>query len=378
MDHSRLATPVPMASQAPVSRSAFRTRQGRLPAVPFTKSGPEDIVMAISKSTPRHRAFAQMRFAVAPAARASRQLAMVLCVMAAVSCSLAAAQDSKVGLNSVAAVDQAALSIGPGDLLDLSVYHVPELLLKVRVDTNGYVSLPLIGDMKLSGVTVRDAQLRIAHKLVDLDLVKQPQVSLFVEEFATQGITVYGEVNTPGIYPLLGPHTLYDAISAAGGLTLKAGHTVTVLHAGQPRTEEVIDLPADGTPGKSDVMLAPGDTVAVSKTGVVYVLGEVNKPGAFLMENNTTMSLLKAVALAGSATKVASLRHVYIIRKGDDGTTETEVRLDRLNHSVPDIQLHAEDIVFVHLSNLKNYGAIGIQGAIQAAVYSLYAFQMHN
>lgn len=360
----------------PGSAISFRMDPVRHPAIPLTKSGPEDIVMAISTNTPRHRAFTQMRLALAT--RAAYRTAMALCVMIAVSCSFAPAQDSKVGLNSVSAVDQAALSIGPGDLLDLSVYHVPELLLKVRVDTNGIVSLPLIGDMKLSGVTVRDAQMRIANKLVSLDLVKKPQVSLFVEEFATQGITVYGEVTTPGIYPLLGPHTLYDAISAAGGLTLKAGRTVTVMHAGQPRTEEVIDLPGDGAPGKADMMLAPGDTVMVSKTGVVYVLGEVNKPGAFLMENNTNMSVLKAVALAGSTTKLASLKHVYIIRKGNDGTTEMEVRLDKLDHSVPDVQLHAEDVVFVPLSNLKNYGAMGVQGAIQAAVYSLYAFQMHN
>jgi polysaccharide export outer membrane protein len=306
------------------------------------------------------------------------QRAVFLSGIIALGCLVAPAQESKIVLPSVAAADQAALSIGPGDLLDLSVYHVPELLLKVRVDSGGYVSLPLIGDVKLSGMTVRDAQLRIAHKLVDLELVKQPQVSLFVEEFATQGITVYGEVSSPGIYPLMGPHTVYDAISAAGGLTVKAGRTVTVIHSGQSHSEEVVDLPGEGTPEKPSAMLSPGDTVVVSKTGVVYVLGEVNKPGAFLMENNTTMSLLKAMALAGSATKVASLKHVYIIRKGNDGMTEIEVRLDKLNHTVPDVQLRAEDIVFVPVSNLKTYGAMGVQGAIQAAVYSLYAFQMHN
>jgi len=296
---------------------------------------------------------------------------------AAFCMSSASAQDAKVGLHSVAAADQAALSIGPGDLLDLSVYHVPELLLKVRVDSNGLVSLPLIGDMKISGMTVRDAQLRIAHKLVDLDLVKQPQVSLLVEEFATQGITVFGEVSSPGIYPLLGPHTVYDAISAAGGLTVKAGHTITVMHAGQPGADQVIDLPGDGTPGKTEVMLSPGDTVVVSKTGVVYVMGEVNKPGAFLMENNTSMSLLKAIALVGSGTKLASMKHVYVLRKGNDGMTEMEVNLDKLNKHVPDLQLHAEDIVFVPLSNMKQYGMMGLQGAIQAAVYSAYALQLH-
>ena len=333
--------------------------------------------MVISTNSTRHCAVAQVLMASASAIRQSRRAVLFLCGVAAIYCSTGAAQETQAPLHPITATDQAAISIGPGDLLDLSVYHVPELILKVRVDSNGYVSLPLVGDLKLSGITVRDAQLRVAQKLVDLDLVKKPEVSLFVEEFATQGITVYGEVASPGIYPLLGPHTLYDAISAAGGLTVKAGHTVTVMHAGQSRPDEVIDLPGDGTPGKADVMLSPGDTVVVSKTGVVYVLGEVNKPGAFLMENNTSMSLLKAVALAGSATKLASLRHVYIIRKGNDGTSEMEVRLDKLNHSVPDVQLHAEDIVFVPLSNIKSYGAMGLQGAIQGAVYSLYAFQMH-
>src|SRR5215469_4011751 len=334
--------------------------------------------MVISTNAFRHETAKQILFVLGSAVRMSRRFVTLLCAGVGICCSMAVAQDSKAALPSVPGIDQAALLIGPGDLLDLSVYHVPELLLKLRVDSNGYVSLPLIGDIKLAGLTVREAQMRVAHKLIEMDFVKNPQVSLFVEEFATQGITVYGEVNSPGIYPLLGPHTLYDAISAAGGLTPKAGKTATLMHAGEPHSEEVIDLPGDGTPGKADTMLSPGDTVVVSKTGVVYVLGEVNKPGAFLMENNTTMSLLKAVALAGSATKVASLKHVYIIRNGDGGVKQMEVRLDKLKPSVPDVQLHAEDIVFVPLSKPKNYGAMGLQGAIQAAVYSLYAFQLHN
>ena len=291
---------------------------------------------------------------------------------------LAGAQGPVKDLTDGIIAEQAAMSIGPGDLIDLSVYHVPELVLKVRVDTNGLVSLPLIGDLRLAGMTVRDAQTQIAGKLVDLQLVKRPQVSLFVEEFATQGVTVYGEVSTPGIYPLIGPHTLYDAISAAGGLTAKAGHTVTVLHGGKHGSEEVIDLPSDGSTAKARVRISPGDTVVVSKTGVVYVLGEVNKPGAFLLENNTSMSIMKAMALGGSATKLASLKHVMVIRKGDDGLIETEVRLDKIfKGEASDVQLHAEDIVFVPLSNVKNYGAMGIQAAIQAAVYSIYAIQLH-
>ena len=269
------------------------------------------------------------------------------------------AQGEANGSQSATVPDQSAMTIGPGDLIDLSVYQVPELILKVRVDSNGIVSLPLIGDLRLTGMTVREAQLLIARELIERQLVKKPEVSLFIEEFATQGITVYGEVSTPGIYPLMGPHKLYDAISAAGGLTLKAGRTVTILHAGRRASEEVIDLSGGKTLEQANVTISPGDTIIVSKAGVVYVLGEVNKPGAFLMENNTSISLM-------------------IVRKSSEGTVYIEISLDKIYHAkAPDPQLHAEDIVFVPLSNVKMYGAMGIQAAIQAAVYSIYSVEQH-
>jgi polysaccharide export outer membrane protein len=274
--------------------------------------------------------------------------------------------------------DQSAIAIGPGDLLDLTVFDVPELVLKVRVDVNGCVSLAFLGDLKLAGMTVGDAQRLIARELVARKLVKDPQVSIFIEEFATQGITVYGEVNAPGIYPLMGPHHLYDVISAAGGLTLKSGRTVTVLRAGQNDYPEVVVLANENPLDHANVPVYPGDTIVVSKAGMVYVLGEVNKPGAFLMEDNTSISVLKATALAGGTTKLASLKDSVILRKSPQGTVETKISLDKIYHGkASDLQLHAEDIVFVPLSNVKSYGAMGLQGAIQAAVYSIYAVEVH-
>jgi polysaccharide biosynthesis/export protein len=290
-----------------------------------------------------------------------------------IASSFVCAQEGSKGLP-----EQGAIKIGPGDLIDLTVFDVPELVLKVRVDSNGVVSLPLMGDLKLAGMTVRDSQRLIARELVARQLVRAPQVSLLVEEYATQGITVYGEVNTPGVYPLFGPHRLYDAISAAGGLTMKAGGTVTILHVGQRDHPEVITLSNENSVSHADVRIYPGDTVIVSKAGVVYVLGEVNKPGAFVMENNTSMSILKATALAGGTTKIASLKHALIIRGSPRGPAQTEVSLDKISHATAsDLQLRAEDILFVPLSNLKNYGAMGLQGAIQAAVYSVYAVELH-
>jgi polysaccharide biosynthesis/export protein len=287
--------------------------------------------------------------------------------------SFVCAQEAAKGLP-----DQSAITIGPGDLIDLTVFDVPELVLKVRVDANGVVSLPLMGDLKLAGLTVRDAQRFIARQLVERQMVKEPQVSLFIEEFATQGITVYGEVNTPGIYPLMGPHHLSDAISAAGGLTLKSGGSVTILHATKSDHPEVIILSNENPIERADVTIYPGDKIIVSKAGVVYVLGEVNKPGAFLMEDNTSISVLKATALAGGTTKLASLKDSMILRKSPQGTVETRISLDKIYHGkASDLQLRAEDIVFIPLSNVKSYGAMGLQGAIQAAVYSIYAVEVH-
>ena len=296
--------------------------------------------------------------------------------------SLSGAQVSARDTQPATIADQSAIVIGPGDLLDVTVFDVPELVLKVRVDRNGCVSLAFLGDVKLAGMTVGEGQRLISRELVQRQLVKNPQVSIFIEEFATQGITVYGEVNTPGIYPLMGPHHLYDVISAAGGLTLKSGRTVTVLHAGQRDHPELVEL-AGETAGKdplahADVEVYPGDTILVSKAGMVYVLGEVNKPGAFLMEDNTSISVLKATAMAGGTTRLASLKGSMILRKSLAGTSQTRIPLDKIYHGkAADLQLHAEDIVFVPLSNVRNYGAMGLQGAIQAAVYSIYAFQLH-
>ena len=160
------------------------------------------------------------------------------------------AQEAANDPQPAAGTDQSAITLGPGDLVDLTVFDVPELVLKVRVDSSGGVSLPLIGDLKLAGMTVRDTQQLIARELVARQMVRAPQVSLFIEEFATQGITVYGEVNTPGVYPLMGPHRLYDAISSAGGLTMKAGRTVTILHVGQRDHPEVITLSNENSIGQ--------------------------------------------------------------------------------------------------------------------------------
>ncbi|HEY2469487.1 MAG TPA: SLBB domain-containing protein [Terracidiphilus sp.] len=288
------------------------------------------------------------------------------------------AQIAADDMNAPHSAEPGAILIGSGDLLDLSVYDVPELIVKVQVSSTGYVSLPLIGDLKLAGLTVRDAQGKIANILMSRELVKKPEVTILIEQAATQGIKVLGEVNTPGVYPLLGPHKLSDAIAAAGGLTLQAGQTIIVQRAAGDRGSETYRLSGVGLSDIPEVPIYPGDTVSVSKAGVVYVMGEVQKPGAFQIQNGSPVTILKALSMAGGTTKLASMKRAVIVRHSADGTEiEMDVSLKALYAGhVADLSLHSEDILYVPLSNIKNYGLMGLAGAIQAAVETIYAVQL--
>jgi polysaccharide biosynthesis/export protein len=282
-------------------------------------------------------------------------------------------------VNATESSDPGAILIGRGDLLDLSVYHVPELIVKVQVGSTGYVSLPLIGDVKLAGLTVREAQGRIGKILINRELVKNPEVTILIEQAATQGIKVLGEVNTPGVYPLVGPHKLSDAIAAAGGLTFQAGQVITIERAAGDRKSETYKLRGLGLNAVPDAPIYPGDTVSVSKAGVVYVMGEVQKPGAFQIQNGSPVTILKALSMAGGTTKLASMKGAVIFRHSADGT---EVKLDISLKSLyaghaADFSMLPEDVLFVPLSNVKNYGLMGLAGAIQAAVETAYAIQLH-
>lgn len=263
----------------------------------------------------------------------------------------------------------ASLVIGPGDLLEVSVYDVPELTLKTRVNDKGIVSLPLVGDMQIAGLTANAAQAQLAEALKAKDLVTNPEVSIFIAEYATQGVTVMGEVNQPGTYPLFGPHRLFDAISAAGGITQRASSNITIVRKGDVEHPVKVSLSVTRTNLDTDVEISPGDTVIVDKAPVVYVVGEVNKPGAFLMENNTQITVLRAIALAQGATKTAALRGAKVVRRTQNGLQEINLPLDEIMRAkAPDTELHADDIVFIPTSKGKTILQKGAQGVVEAAV----------
>lgn len=245
--------------------------------------------------------------------------------------------------------------IGGGDLLEVSVYGAPDFSkLETRVSTDGIITLPMIGQVKVAGLNLRNAEALIAKKLSDGGFFNEPQVSIFAKEYGTQGISVLGEVTKPGIYPMLGPRRLFDAISAAGGTTAVAGQSVTITHRGHPDTPETVKLAysADGTP-KSNVVVYPGDTIVVSRAGVVYIVGDVHLPSGIVMQQ-PRLTVLQALAMAQGVNSTAKLSQSKLIRRGPEGPKETPLDLKKiLSAKAPDPVLEAEDIVFVPSSTGK-------------------------
>jgi polysaccharide export outer membrane protein len=172
---------------------------------------------------------------------------------------------------------------------------------------------------------------------------------------------------------------LSDAIAIAGGLTLQAGQAITIQRAVGDRKSETYELRGVGLNAVPDVPLYPGDTVTISKAGVIYVMGEVQKAGAFQIQNGSPITILKALSMAGGTTKLASMKRAVIVRHSPDGAeVQLDISLKALyaGHAA-DLSMLPEDILFVPLSNLKNYGLMGLAGAIQAAVGTAYAVQLH-
>jgi polysaccharide export outer membrane protein len=260
------------------------------------------------------------------------------------------------------------LVIGPGDLLTVTVFNIPELLQTVRVSEAGDAVLSLIGSMHLAEMTVAEAQVAVENEYRDRKFLLNPHVSILVTEYATEGVSVLGEVTKPGVYPLLGPHTLLDIISAAGGLTGLAGGIVSIRR--RNGAEQVIQLDAND-PQKAlaqDAELQPADIVVVARAAMVYVVGDVGKPGGFPMQNNGRLTVLQAVALASGVNKTAALSHAKVIHKGPSGYREADIHLAQLlQGKAPDMELTAEDILFVPNSKLKSAVAGGFTSAVQAA-----------
>ncbi|WP_249620988.1 SLBB domain-containing protein [Desulfuromonas sp. CSMB_57] len=210
--------------------------------------------------------------------------------------------------------------IGEGDVLRVLVYDNPDLNTNARVSGQGTIIFPLVGEVAIGGLTVSQAAQKIGRELAN-GYIRDPQVTVFVEEFRSQRVTIMGEVRTPGLHELSGSTSLMELISKAGGLTPDADFQATInrKRSSPQEAEQQINVNLrdllDRREGTADVALQDGDSVFIPRAGVYYVTGQVRRPGSFRLEPGT--SVIKAITMAGGFTELAAQKRVRIIRKVD-------------------------------------------------------------
>jgi polysaccharide biosynthesis/export protein len=281
------------------------------------------------------------------------------------------APESDVPESNVSALSSSAreqIRIGSGDLLEISVYGT-DFSKTVRVASSGHVKLPLIGELRLAGLTTGQAEAAIRKMLMEGNYFNNPEVSVFAREYATQGISVLGEVQKPGVYALLGSRTLLDVISVAGGTTPRAGKFVSITHRDNPREPVTIELSRDPEkPMPNNVQVFPGDTIEVLKAPIVYVVGDVHLPGGFIVENGKQLTVLQAVAMAQGTNPTAALDRARIIRQSSIGRQDIPIALRQiLAAKAADTPLQPDDIVFVPSSTAKGAARRGLEAILQTA-----------
>jgi polysaccharide biosynthesis/export protein len=270
-----------------------------------------------------------------------------------------------------------SLTIGPGDLLHVKVLEASELEQSARVTDAGTFTLILGGTVHVAGLTPPEAALAIERVLVEGHYLLTPHVSVVTEQTATQNVTIMGQVHAPGTYPIGTPRPILDVLALAGGLTDVADRKVTIQrHASKERITFVVSNSANAALDGS-VSVFPGDTVLVPKADVVYILGDVYRPGGIAMvTNDQKLSAVQAISLAGGTPPNAVPSHARLIRKQADGShVEIPLQLSAMEKGKqPDMQLQADDIVYVPFSYARNVavGAGSLVGATSSA--AIYRF----
>jgi polysaccharide biosynthesis/export protein len=300
--------------------------------------------------------------------------------------------------------------IGPEDVLGINVFEAQELNREVRVSASGEISLPLLGSVRAAGLTPRELEF-VLQELLHRTYMKDPHVSVFVREMQSHPVSVMGAVRRPGVFQIRGSKTLLEVLSLAEGLADDAGETVIILRGAalspdpDPATyhSALTDHPSsaaqntgeiqvasselNGSPSSSEnavqvnlkdllesadsrnnPLVHPGDIVKVTRAGVVYVIGEVRKPGGFALKSNESISVVQALALSEGLTHTAAKASARIIRTDPQNGERKETPIDLgkiLAGKAPDPMLEAKDIVFVPNSAAKSTFGRGAEIAAQ-------------
>lgn len=280
--------------------------------------------------------------------------------------------------------------LGVGDEINIWVTQVPELSSKtVVIDRAGGFTLPLVGRIRAEELTTSQvqAQLRDALKVY----VRDPDVGVSVTQAKNEGVSITGAVNRPGVYQLSGGGTLLEMLVAAGGLAANAGPYGKIM---RPLSSGPLPLPdarteATGKYGiarvnvravaglqktSDNLVLKPGDTVSVPDAQVIYVIGEVNKPGAYPVNDAQQLTVLQVIAMAGGPLKTAAPAGTKLLRQtaGAKQPTMMAVNLKQVfKGKGSNIELLPNDVLFVPNSKEKAAGARALDVMIQTGIMAL-------
>jgi polysaccharide export outer membrane protein len=247
--------------------------------------------------------------------------------------------------------DPGDLLLGTGDLLQVEVFEAKELAAKVRVSSRGYVTLPLVGPVEVKGLSAREAEVRI-EGLYREKYIKDPHVSVFVEEHYSQRVTLVGELKNPGTYDYPRKMRLLDVLSLAGGLTEKAGRSAQVRRMGStPETSNTVIVDLDRMlnqgQGELNIEINGGDIVFVPAAGNYFISGAVLKPGAYPIKDQ--LFLLEAISAAGGFKAYADPDDVVVIRHTRDGERQV-MELDLDDPEVQQLEIHDRDVIIAKSS----------------------------
>ena len=244
--------------------------------------------------------------------------------------------------------------IGPKDLLEISVFGLDELNRTVRVQGNGKITLPLLGEVDVDGLTLANLEKKLSQ-LLEVKYLQNPQVTVFIREYQSKRVSVLGAVQNPGPYELLGRQTLMQIISEAGGLTSEAGDEIIIMRQLDGSNGESLRIPTDDLFLKGDsrmnIALLPNDIINIplDRIVTVYVFGKVNNPGVLEIKESNMPTIIQAIAQAGGFAERASKKKVLIKRIDESGKEiKIEVNVKAImSGKKKDFQLKENDVVYV-------------------------------
>jgi len=254
-------------------------------------------------------------------------------------------------------------------MLAVAVYDAPELSGAYRIDPSGNITLPLAGTVHVANLTSLEAQEQLQTVFLTHEILKRPQVTVNITEYAPFVVAVEGEIARPGHIQLLAPRSLLNVIADVGGTTQIAGSVVQLTHKANGISETSSYPYSRGSNGDSirDIIVHDGDSILVPRAGVVYVMGAVQRPGGYVMQEYGTLNVAQALSLASGTSRDAQVGGIRIVRQNLDGSlTNIPVNYkDIASGKQAPIPLLAQDIVYVPVSKLKTLftSSAGIVGS---------------